>query len=164
MDPVAFPRERVLNEKRDKHTRRSASTLMKVMRSQREFFLRSWLLALLVALAGGTVALRPDSALRTLWHTREIALHGDDLSTRALREGGHLRAIAPEISAGDEDVHAYAERRQSIRDDIARNHTRARRRLALFAVLMLAVPPAIAALVLAARHLAASPALARLRR
>ncbi|HEV2550313.1 MAG TPA: hypothetical protein VGU20_23580 [Stellaceae bacterium] len=133
------------------------------MRSQREFFLRSWLLALVVALAGGTLALRPDSALRTLWHTREIALDGDDLSTHALREGGHLRAIAPETSASDEDVHAYAERRQSLRDDIARNHARARRRLAIFTTLLLAVPPAIAGMVLAARQLAASPALARLR-
>ena len=133
------------------------------MRSQREFFLRVWLLALLVALAGGTIALRPDSALRTLWHGREIALQGDDLSGRALREGAHLRAIAPETSAGDEDVHAYAARRQSLRDDIARNQTRARRRLARFAILVLTLPPAIAAFVLAARQLAVSPTLARLR-
>lgn len=136
---------------------------MKVMRSQRELFLRSWLLAFVVALAGATVALRPDAALRTLWHTREIALRGDDLSSRALGEGGHLRAIAPEISAGDEDVHAYAARRQSLRDDIAHNHARARRRLVRFAILVLALPPAIAALVLATRQLAVSPTLARLR-
>src|ERR1700751_5072939 len=134
---------------------------MKVMQGQRQFFLRVWLLALLVALAGGTLALRPDSALRTLWHAREISLHRDDLSDRALRDGGHLRAVAPETPAGDEEVHDYAERRQSLRDDIARNHTRARRRLARFVILMLAVPPAIAALVLAARHLATSPTLGR---
>src|SRR5690348_15877707 len=110
---------------------------MKVMRGQRDVFLRAWLLALVLALAGGTLALRPDSALRTLWHAREIALYGDDRSDRALREGGRLRALAPETPAADEEVHAYAQRRQSLRDDIARNHTRARRRLALFAVLML---------------------------
>jgi hypothetical protein len=136
---------------------------MKVMRGQRDFFLRAWLLALVVALAGGAITLRPDSALRTLWHAREIALHGDDLSDRALRDGGHLRALAPETPAGEEEVHAYAQRRQSLREDIARNHARARRRLAIFAALLLAVPPAIAALVLAGRHLAAWPVLKRLR-
>lgn len=136
---------------------------MKVMQGQQRFFLRVWLLALLVALAGGTLALRPDSALRSLWHAREIALRGDDLSDRGLRDGGHLRAVAPETSGSDEEVHAYAERRQSLRDEIARNHRRARRHLALFAILLLAVPPAIAAIVLTARHLAASAALARLR-
>src|SRR5579872_50879 len=106
---------------------------MKVMQGQRQFFLRVWLLALIVALAGGVLALRPDSALRTLWHAREIALHRDDLSQRALRDGGHLRAVAPETPGGDEEVQVYAERRQSVRDEIARNHARARRRLALFA-------------------------------
>ncbi len=158
-------REPVLNAHAIKRGARlfPSMSMMKVMQGQRQFFLRVWLLALTVALAGGSLALRPDSALRTLWHTREIALHGEDLSQHALRDGGHLRAIAPETPAADEELHAYAERRQSLRDDIARNHARARRRLALFAILMLAVPPTIAALVLAARHFAASLALARLR-
>src|SRR5438552_17397561 len=131
MPSTSFAVNPSLIPERDKQSAHFHSSIaMKVIRGQREFFLRAWLLALVMALAGGTLALRPDSALRTLWQAREIALHGDDLSDRALRDGGHLRALAPETPAADEEVHAYAQRRQSLREDIARNQARARRRLA----------------------------------
>jgi len=129
------------------------------MRGQRQFFLQVWIVALLVSLAAGAMALRPDSAVRTLWHSRQIALHRDDLSDRALRDGGHLRAVAPEAPASDEEVHAYALRLQSVRHDIARNHRRAWQRLAIFAAIVLALPLGLAALSLAGRRLAGSSVL-----
>jgi hypothetical protein len=130
------------------------------MQGQRQFFLRVWILALVVSLVGGAIVLRPDSALRTLWQSRQIALHSDDLSDRALRDGGHLRALAPETPSSDEEVHAYARQLQSVRDDIARNHRRAWRHLARFAAVMLALPLGLAALSLAGRNLAGSHLLA----
>jgi hypothetical protein len=126
------------------------------MQSQRQFFLRVWIVALAVSLAGGVIALRPDSALRTLWRSRQIALHSDELSDRALRDGGHLRAVAPEAPSSDEEAQAYVIRLQAVRNDIARAHRRAWRRLAMFAAIMLIIPPGLAALSLAGRHIAGS--------